>query len=432
VDPSSESQSEGVPPSPTPREKSDKSESGFSQRAARLQRELARLLFDLLERKRAAGLVPAAPDRFPLELELEIFAGPGVESPPDQLFEGLRRAVERWVGRTAEFPHGRVYCHWCQSFTCEHSGPHEPRAIFAGYSSTGQPLWRDLAAVLLERRDPRIESLYRDRPSPVTLVQGGGELTRNQLAIYGRHSPIYGLLGQVALGYVLPPSGGTAATRKAAGEPERERDRERRSRDTVSVTFQAVELGGGERIVLNVIGRLEDGGEMFHVLEEAADPRVADSLAAARRNLADLSLRHFPRKRRGVQRRRHAMGILTRLGRQLDRVFRQGRRRTRHSRERHLDRRRPSASAFSDALAAAKEQIYRDVEERTWVVIGPKNRVHVFNDSGMHVTSVVYSGDTIRGRTTRGKWLRARESEREAFQEALRRRAVTEEEEPEG
>ena len=30
------------------------------------------------------------------------------------------------------------------------------------------------------------------------------------------------------------------------------------------------------------------------------------------------------------------------------------------------------------------------------VVIGPKNRVHIFNDNALHVTSVVYQGETIR------------------------------------
>jgi hypothetical protein len=189
------------------------------------------------------------------------------------------------------------------------------------------------------------------------------------------------------------------------------------------VTFQAVELGGGERIVLNILGRLADGQAAFQVLEEAVDPRIQNALLASRRNLSELSLRRFPRRRREAERRRHAMSILGRLAQNLDRVFRQRHRRTRHSEARHLDPQRPAASALGDALKAKAGSIYRDVEENTWVVIGPKNRVHVFNPEALHVTSVVYSGETVRQRTTRGKWLLPRPDDLAAFQESLARRA---------
>ena len=119
--------------------------------------------------------------------------------------------------------------------------------------------------------------------------------------------------------------------------------------------------------------------------------------------------------------RTKATSILQRLSRNLERIYRQRQRRTRHSQVRHLDRRRPAATAFRDALRADKESIFRDVEEKTWVVIGPKNRVHIFNDQALHVTSVVYQGETIRQRTRRGKWLSPRGGELTGFREALRR-----------
>ena len=84
---------------------------------------------------------------------------------------------------------------------------------------------------------------------------------------------------------------------------------------------------------------------------------------------------------------------------------------------------RPASTALQDALQASPESIYRDVEEQTWVVIGPKSRVHVFNDGALHVTSVVYPGETVRARTTRGKWRTPPEDELAAFREALRKSA---------
>ena len=120
------------------------------------------------------------------------------------------------------------------------------------------------------------------------------------------------------------------------------------------------------------------------------------------------------------------MGALQRLARNIERIYRQRLRRTQHSQDRHLERGRPASSALKDALHATPHSIYRDVEEKTWVILGPKNRVHVFNDDALHVTSVVYPGETVRQRTTRGKWLTPHAAEMTAFREALRRRAASE------
>ena len=60
-------------------------------------------------------------------------------------------------------------------------------------------------------------------------------------------------------------------------------------------------------------------------------------------------------------------------------------------------------------------------EDERWVVLGPKNRVHIFNDSGLHITSVVYPPETVRHRTTKGKWLRPEPEALQSFRKALRR-----------
>ena len=391
------------PPHERPRRPaaSDRRAPNLRRRAAHLQRELGDLLFALIEEKRAAGVVSHVPDRFALELRLELFSRENLEAPPDQLHERLREAVEKWVRRTASFPLGHVYSYWEQSFSSPDTVPPGPREVFAGYSSTGEPIWREYAAVLLERRDPRVEYLFGKPPSPVTITQRANELNERQLGVYGKHSPTFRLLGQVTVGYLPLVHRGD-------------------SNAGVAVSFQAVELAGS-RLELNIVGCLPDGRPAFEALEAAADPRLTDALRATRRNLVELGLRRFPRRRRQTERRRHALRILSTLSKQLDRVYRQKKRRTRHSEDRHRDRRRPTASALSDAQRAADDAIYRDVAERTWVVVGPKNRVHVFNDLGEHVTSVVYAGESVKQRTTRGKWLRPRPEELARFRVVLER-----------
>jgi len=246
------------------------------------------------------------------------------------------------------------------------------RTTFGGYSTTGQPLWTELGARRLEKRDPRVEQIYTRSAPPVTLVESGADLTEKQLPIYGKNNSAYRLLAQVAVGYVPLRYGN--------------------GKERVALTFQAAELAGGDKIALNVLGTLSDGSTAFATLEEAADSRIQDGIRATRLALSERQLRRFPRRRRAVEKRRRALTILRRLARQLDRIFRQGSRRTLHSQKRHQDRRRPTASAFRDALEASGDAFFRDVEETTWVLLGPKGRVHLFNDSGQHVTSVVYSG----------------------------------------
>ena len=115
------------------------------------------------------------------------------------------------------------------------------------------------------------------------------------------------------------------------------------------------------------------------------------------------------------------MTALGRLTRNLERIFRQRIRRTKHSQDRHLNRERPAAAALQDAMSARPDEIYRDVLESTWVVLGPRSRVHIFNDAGHHITSVVYPGETVRRRKSQGKWRAAPPEQVRDFQETLSR-----------
>ncbi|MBN1442030.1 MAG: hypothetical protein JXA90_04935 [Planctomycetes bacterium] len=375
-------------------------------RLEEVERDLGDIFHRLVEERQAATGLGGAIEETTLQIQLKV-APPSAPAPSGgQLYRRLKEAADRAADRFAVFPAGHVYCHWCRSFTCAHSTPPESRSVFAGYSATGQPTWREFASVILERGDPRIEHLFHDDPATIPLFQGGEEIAREQLSVYGKRSPIYRILGQVVVGYMRPP--------KSHGSPGA----------PFAVTLQAVEAAGAHcPAQLNVVGRLADGTPAFQALEELFDPRLLDAVQTTRRRLLEISLSKAPRRRRSREKSKQVEEILRRMVKNFDRVFRQQKRRTQHSRDRHLNRRRPAAVAFSDALRARRQAIFRDVEERTWVVLGPKNRVHVFNDEATHITSVVYPGETVRHRTTRGKWLGATEEQAGEFLDALKNRA---------
>lgn len=344
----------------------------------------------------------------PGQIALPLREPGSVRHTPHALYEELQRAVDRGLPRATQALLGRVHCYWCRSLECEHASPPEPRSTFGGYSPVGQPLWLEFATVALGRRHPRVEELFWSDPALIALVEPGSELTRAQLSVYGKSSPVYRILAQIAMGYISYPDGLFL---------ERRGDMARAS---VAITLQAVDTGAS--IFLNIIGTLPDRSPVYQALEESRAASVQEALSTTRRHLEELALLRFGRKRRSSERGRRALLILERLSRTLERIFRQRQRRTAHAQDRHQSPDRPASAALRDALEASAEAIYRDVQEGTWVVIGRRSRVHVFNDAGLHVTSIVYPGETVRQRTTRGKWRVPPEADRAAFQEALRRR----------
>lgn len=382
------------------------------QRSNDVQRHIEELFFLILERRKAAAGVYAPLEAASLKLSLELAQAGTPEHASDQLYLQLQRAAERCVEKSVQIPLGRVFCHWCRSSFCEHSAPPEGRSVFGGYTATGQPVWPEFVSVLLELRDPRVDMIFRSTPTLVTVVQPGDELTSALLPIYGKGSSAYRILAQVVLGYIVFPDGLCLPTSPGV------------KRSPIALTLQAVDAGGS--IVLNIIGRLPDGRPALQAFEESSDARLADAILSTRRSLEEVSLLRTSRRRRQGERKQRVLGILQRLARSLDRIFRQRQRRTHHSQDRHQHPGRPASTALRDALEAAPGSIYRDVVEKTWVVLGPKNRVHVFNDAALHVTSVVYPGETVHQRTTRGKWHASRPEEAAAFQETLRRRTVVE------
>jgi hypothetical protein len=110
--------------------------------------------------------------------------------------------------------------------------------------------------------------------------------------------------------------------------------------------------------------------------------------------------------------------ILQGLARKLEKLGRQSCRRTAHA-EGHRGENRPTSKAWEDAFAAPEEWILWDRDERTFVVLGPRNRVHVFSAQGRHVTSLVLTTEAVRNRMRRGRWIPLTDDQRDQFGSAI-------------
>jgi hypothetical protein len=110
--------------------------------------------------------------------------------------------------------------------------------------------------------------------------------------------------------------------------------------------------------------------------------------------------------------------ILQGLARKLEKVGRQRGRRTAHAEE-HRIKNRPTSKAWQDAFGAAEGSVLWDKHERTFVVLGPRNRVHVFSRQGRHVTSLLLASEAVRSRKRRKRWVPLTDDQREQFGSAI-------------
>jgi|YNPNPStandDraft_1061719.scaffolds.fasta_scaffold16199_3 hypothetical protein len=331
---------------------------------------------------------------FPMELKVVIEPGdPWRLATDPTVREQIRNAVLDMGTQVEAFRRGRVFCYRCESSECPHSYPPRPTTVFGGYSSTGTPRWPELPHVLLELKHPDVDLLYEPTEQRVIAAyMDGAALKDQQLNVFGRFSKAYDILGQAVFGFVnVSPPGSTSH------EPER-----------VAFTLQAVEsrrTDGSPRLELNVIGRLWDGTPAMEALAGPFQLRIQNMIAEARLRIGHL----VPRRRPGADLRPDTASrvekILLDVVRRLGHLSRQKARRTTHAEQRGLDR-RPTSKAWRDAETATDERILWDERQRTVVVLGPRNRVHIFTVGGRHVTSLLLNADAIQGRIRCGRWQR--------------------------
>ena len=364
----------------------------LSAEARRIESEIA----DLARRLHARSFGDAAfPDRLRITVDLTIPPpAPDDAAASPALLAGIGEALRRAGARSDPVVAGRVFCYRCGGADCEHAVPPRPRAVFAGFSPTGQPQWTDLAQALLEARHERVDELFSS-PVPLALVQAGRDLKARLLAPFGRSSKTYDVLGQLVAGHFGAPTGSLSA-----------------------ITVQAVESRSPEgrtRLTLNRIGA--DAGAW---LDAHPAHGFAVALQAARVKLAQiedaLAAGGAPAARRSELLRK-VPGILHDLRRVLERSGRQYGRRTKHAVERR--EMRPTQAALQDAWSAADTDLLADEIRGTMIVLGPRGRAHAFTPEGRHVTSLILDREALSRRLARRRWRPATRAEIDALRGAL-------------
>ncbi len=308
----------------------------------------------------------------------------------------LKRVQEVRAHESALVP-GSVYCYFHESAKVETARPNEPRQVFDGYGSTGRPVFSDFVTMAIDRKDPAIDQLLAGEDVVLTHVTMGRVLRTQQLAEFGKQSPVYKILGQVDAGLFAT----LGSDRKAA------------------FSFQLLRgttLEGKPRLRIHPVGYAD--------LMDLADPAVPLLLSRFQQRLDAESLRLAGQHASGkeVEEEDFVLPLLNDLARQLSGMARRSNRRTQHANQRTEEGSRPTTKAYADAREAADAELLHDEVEGTIVVLGPKMRVHVFSPDAMHVTSLVMAGPAVGRRRQQGRWRDAEPQERGRFRIGLRKR----------
>jgi len=279
---------------------------------------------------------------------------------------------------------GRVYCYHCDSIECEHTSPPDHLSVFSGFTPTGFPVWSDFISKVLEAGDPRIDDLIREDSEIVALCQARDTLKEEQLPIFGKESGLYQILGQLIVGYLPLPRGNNNRT---------------------VITVQAVRCldRGKSRLFLNVVGKTPFNDNLVDHLRTSPEPELEGLFKTAEKKLRASKYKPQNRTAGAPALERAALSILRHLGRGIERTNRRSRRRTRHAAQRGTER--PAVGlALKDIEKAQPERFLYDEINNTFIVAGPKWRIHVFGHDGRHVTSMILNRESFQKRLDTRRW----------------------------
>ncbi|MEZ6195942.1 MAG: hypothetical protein R3F20_09455 [Planctomycetota bacterium] len=346
--------------------------------------EIARDLF--LQKPYSRDVTSPLPD---CELPLRVdFRGrpEGRAEQARELLARLESHVDDAILGLAAFRPGSVYSFFDERADLPHCRPRDPREIFCGYGETGLPLWKPMLAWGVETGFPRIEDLAAERARPVLAVFNRGELLEKRLESFSRKDRAYDLRGQIAVGYYTWPDGGRFA-----------------------VTLQLVRSSTRSRAVrlgLNVLGLLPDGRPADALLGTDAPWSYVEIHRQAQRRLAAINqaIRALAPAQRAAAAATEADRLLADLVQGGGRIDRRAGWRTGHATDRAREGKRPTGMARRDVDGARPERIFRDADEKTVVVLGPRGRVHVFSDEGLHVTSLHLDRRALDRRIEKRRW----------------------------
>lgn len=297
-----------------------------------------------------------------------------------ELAEQARLASDRVSPERA----GHVYCFGCGSAACGHARPVAEGEVFAGYTNQGVPVWQEFANNLQALGDRRVGQLFGDKPPLLTRVVGRKALIAEQMVAFGRNSMTYRIVGQMVAGYLRLGPRRFALTVQAYETPERHL----RSQFVLAPELQEALAEAPPR-----------NESHFH--------RVQRALQDFRRHVEslDLSWRSSPTKPERKALEDKLFAAFRELGAGLERKGRQQQRRTVHAQQR-AEQQRPVHKAWDDLGAADDEALFRDNKTQSHIVLGRRGRLHVFNDDGRHVTSLVIGHEQLERRIQRGRYSR--------------------------
>jgi len=406
---------DGTPP-PQKRNKRKRRRRKPAEGGATLEERAVRALSELrvLARELAAEQGAPRTGHFPIEalalsLTVPMSGAPEQLKPAGQaLVAGLRERLEEALRGATAYREGHVYCFHTDQPESPYSQPPDRTAVFAGYAANGRPEWRSFPNLCLERREPRVDRLYADPPEVIAFVQTAEELSGELLPGFGRESLAYAVLGQVVVGLVP-------------------RDLDLRGRaERVALTLQLVETKQGtrdHRLRLNLLGLPSDAIITAAAESDARSPAEAfrKVLRTARQRIDALGRQLALASRRGeyLDRERLVEQILNRLRTDALRVLKVRGHRTQHAEARHQSGERPTSLALQDALAAVDGRLLDDTHKHTVVVLGPKQRAHVFTPSGRHVTSLVLDPGEVERKLERRRWRPLDAIAADAFRRAI-------------
>jgi hypothetical protein len=366
---------------------------------------LDRLVRERLARRPGGHLIEAQLPEIELRLRLPLDGSDGgARAFSTRLVAAIDELLDDAVQLAAAFRPGHVWCHRCESLTCEHSRPPSSRQVFVGYAPTGFPRWEDFAQVCLERKHPRVDQLYDEPPAFLTLVQGKAALRGKMLAAFDNGS--YELLGQVVAGFF----------------PVRARAEEGRGVLALTAQVAASRTRRGKlRLGLNLLGRTPSGDDLERLWDRHEELPWRKAVRWAQSALQTVT----PRRGRAAagaplaEAEQRVERILQGLARRLERDHRARGRRTRHAEERHASGKRPTRKALDDAREVSSDSLLVDERTGTVVVLGERGRTHFFTPDGRHVSSVRYSREAIERKLKSELWRPATEELTETFRSKL-------------
>lgn len=322
--------------------------------------------------------------------------------------EAIQAAVQDLLHHSALFQPGRVLCLRCQNATCEHAGPTSGRQIFAGWGPAGLPRFVDFGQWLLQRRDPRVDLLYRDPPQLVTVVLTERELAGDLIPAFRQREDSYRIHAQVTAGwYQAPDPAGPSGARKP-----------------FAVSLQLISSRGRgrrRRFGINVVGIGPGGEPLENLYDRIGQIPWGDAVRWAQGVLLGMEgqLERSPRTPKEAVEKR-IEGLANAVARRLEKDQRGKERRTRHGQQRHAEGDRPTRMALADLARASPENLLYDTRKETLVVVGDRGRAHVFNLAGKLVTSVRYNPASIEKRRQSGAWRPAAAEEIRKVREQIR------------